>query len=54
MTYEVRYSNFDLIRVEATSEPDARRKAMILRYGKAKDSVVPHAPAYEGRGVECE
>lgn len=51
MTYEVRYSNFDLVQIEASSELDARRKAMILRYGTARDNIVPYAPAYKGRGL---
>lgn len=39
------------IEVEAESEADARRKAMIARWGSAPDKIVPHAPDYEGLGL---
>jgi hypothetical protein len=41
----------DHIVVKATSEANARRKAMIEIYGSIPDRVCPHAPAYEGRGL---
>ncbi len=51
MTYEVRFTVGDLIRIEAPSEAEARRKAMLSRYGRAKDSIVPYAPDYKGQGL---
>lgn len=52
MKYEFKNSNGSkTVEVDASSEPEARKKAMIELHGRHKDAVVPHAPAYRGLGL---
>jgi len=37
--------------VVAPDELTARRKAMVIRWGRAPDDVIPHAPNYLGIGL---
>jgi hypothetical protein len=37
--------------VNASSEEEARRIAMIQRHGEIPDKVTPHAPKYKGLGL---
>jgi hypothetical protein len=39
------------ITVKANSETEARRLAMIEKYGEKPDSIIPHAPNYSGHGL---
>jgi hypothetical protein len=41
----------DKIIVEARDEAEARRLAMIAKWGPARDNVVPYAPNYVGTGL---
>jgi len=40
--------------VEAANEDEARKEAMIQRWGEQPDAVVPHAPNYKGRGLDVK
>lgn len=37
--------------IEADDEREARRLAMVAKYGLEPNDIVPHAPDYEGRGL---
>jgi hypothetical protein len=50
-TYEFAGVDGVLITVRAKTEEDARRFAMVKRWGRTPDEVVPHAPDYKGRGL---
>lgn len=52
--YKVKHNDGEVALIRASSPGEARRLAMIKRYGERPDNVTPHAPQYGGHGLDCE
>lgn len=50
-TYEAFFKTGSSEIISATDEAEARRRAMVSRYGDRPNAVVPHAPQYNGKGL---
>lgn len=55
-TYEITHlgDEGNRVLISARDEQEARRLAMIRRWGEVGDNIVPHAPAYKGRGLDVK
>jgi hypothetical protein len=51
MKYTFASRNGKIVTVEALTEANARRLAMIKCYGEDPDKITPHAPKYDGAGL---